>query len=174
MENFLLSQVQFRWHQMLEKSLWTPLTSSEMTFSNILKCFVQNTHINFLTESQIIMHLSWEFTLCPWSSQCIICLLVSIPRAKTQGSSNTGWEGSMCHHFPTLVHTVLGSWDSLLVKAPDSWPKGSEFKSWQKRQENFLLLSQLCVLTLIQCPFHPHVTTVAHKRPRSFCQKRRW
>ena len=34
--------------------------------------------------------------------------------------------------------------------------------------------SQLCVLTLIRCPFHPRVTAVACKRPRSFCQKCRW
>ena len=27
------------------------------------------------------------------------------------------------------------------------------------------------MLTLIRCPFHPCVTAVAHKRPRSFCQK---
>ena len=30
--------------------------------------------------------------------------------------------------------------------------------------------SQLRVLTLIRCPFHPRVTAVARKRPRSFCQ----
>ena len=34
--------------------------------------------------------------------------------------------------------------------------------------------SALCVLTLIRCPFHPRVTAVARKRPRSFCQKCRW
>ena len=49
-----------------------------------------------------------------------------------------------------------------------------QVKSWQKQQENFLLQSQLCVLTLIQCLFHPRVTTVARKRPWSFCQKYRW
>ena len=32
------------------------------------------------------------------------------------------------------------SQDSLVVRAPDSWPKGCEFKSWQK-QQNFLLQS---------------------------------
>ena len=32
----------------------------------------------------------------------------------------------------------------------------------------------LCVLTLTRCPFHPRVTEVARKRPRSFCQKCRW
>ena len=30
------------------------------------------------------------------------------------------------------------------------------------------------MLTLIRCPFHPHVTAVARKRLRSFCQKCRW
>ena len=32
----------------------------------------------------------------------------------------------------------------------------------------------LCLLTLVRCPFHPRVTAVARKRPRSFCQKCRW
>ena len=36
------------------------------------------------------------------------------------------------------------------------------------------LQSQLCVLTLIRCPFQPRVTAVARKRPRSFCQKCRF
>ena len=40
--------------------------------------------------------------------------------------------------------------------------------------EEFFLQSQLCVLTLIRCPFHPRVTAVARRRPRSFCQKCRW
>ena len=31
--------------------------------------------------------------------------------------------------------------------------------------------SQLCVLTLIRCSFHPRVTAVARIKPRSFCQK---
>ena len=29
-------------------------------------------------------------------------------------------------------------------------------------------------MTLIRCPFHPHVTAVARKRAGSFCQKCRW
>ena len=39
---------------------------------------------------------------------------------------------------------------------------------------NFLLKSQACVLSLIRCPFHPRVTAVARKSPRSVCQKCRW
>ena len=67
-----------------------------------------------------------------------------------------------------------GSQDSLLVRAPDSWSEGCKFESQQEQWENFLLQSQLCVLTLIWCSFHPRVTAVARKRPRSFCQKCRW
>ena len=54
------------------------------------------------------------------------------------------------------------SWDSLLVWAPDLWSKGCEFESRQGRWENFLLRSQLCVLTLIQCwlLFSVHSTPV--------------
>ena len=62
-------------------------------------------------------------------------------------------------------------WDSLMVRVPDSWSKSCEFESQQEQQENFLLQSQLCVLTLIQCLFHPRVSAVACKRPRSFYPK---
>ena len=65
---------------------------------------------------------------------------------------------SLCYYYPPLS---------------TSW-KGCEFKSWQERQENFLLHSELCVLTLIWCPVHPRVPTPARKRPRLFCQKCRW
>ena len=65
-----------------------------------------------------------------------------------------------------------GSIDSLLVRAPDSWSKRCEFKTPQERRENFLL--QTFCAELIWCPFHPCVTTVACKRPQSFCQKCRW
>ena len=57
-----------------------------------------------------------------------------------------------------------------MVRAPDS----CQFESRQERRNNFLLQSQLCVLTLIRCPFRPRGTAVARKRPRSFCQKCRW
>ena len=38
----------------------------------------------------------------------------------------------------------------------------------------FSLQSSLSVLTPIRCPFHLHVTALARKRTRSFCQKCRW
>ena len=75
--------------------------------------------------------------------------------------------------FSSLTLSFLTQY-SLLVRALDSWSKGCEFQSWQKRCENFILQSQLCVLTLIWCPFHPRITAAAHKMPQSFCQKCRW
>ena len=64
------------------------------------------------------------------------------------------------HYFSVLI-----SQDSLLVTARYSWLKDCEFESWLEWQENFNLWSQLCVLTLIRCPFHPPVTAVARKDP---------
>ena len=49
----------------------------------------------------------------------------------------------------------------------EHWTGDCEFESRQGRRENFLLQGQLCVLTLIQCPFHPvlpkwHVKDPSH------------
>ena len=52
--------------------------------------------------------------------------------------------------------------------------KDCEFESRHERRESLLLQNKLCVLTLIRCLFHPCVTAVACRRPRSFCQKCRW
>ena len=58
--------------------------------------------------------------------------------------------------FPVcLVCIIHGSWDSLLVRAPDLRSKGCEFESRQERRENFLLQSQLCVLTLYSVSVTP-------------------
>ena len=54
------------------------------------------------------------------------------------------------------------------------WPDWLSCRVNTTRRENFLLQSSLCVLTFIRCPFHSHVTAVARKTPRSFCQKCRW
>ena len=51
------------------------------------------------------------------------------------------------------------------------------FQSRVRRSNNWAIpteLSPWCVFSLFRYPFHPRVTAVAHKRPRSFCQKRRW
>ena len=78
------------------------------------------------------------------------------------------------HYAQSSGQHSTTSWDSLLVRALHSLSEGCKFESQQEWRENFLLQSQLCVLTLIRCPFHPHITALACKRPRSFCQKCSW
>ena len=69
-----------------------------------------------------------------------------------------------CNFGYSATTTTVGSVDSSVVKALDSWLKGCGFKSLQ---ENFLLQRQLSVLTLI-------LVTTGCKRSRSFCQKCMW
>ena len=70
------------------------------------------------------------------------------------------------------VFWTVGNGDSSVVRVPGSWSKGCRFET---QQENFLLQCQLPVLChcqyLFRHPFHPHVTTVARKRPGSIWQK---
>ena len=56
-----------------------------------------------------------------------------------------------------------------MVRALDSWSKGHGFG----RRIFFSGVNFLCWL-LFRYLFHPRVTAVARKRPRSSCQKRRW
>ena len=46
----------------------------------------------------------------------------------------------------------VGSWDSSVVRAPDSWLKGHGLESLQVWQENCLLQGQLSVMILISVP----------------------
>ena len=49
-----------------------------------------------------------------------------------------------------ITSTLQGSRDSLLVRAPDSWSKGCEFESRQKRRENVLFrVNFVCWLLLL-------------------------
>ena len=79
------------------------------------------------------------------------------------------------HTHKHFAHVYAWSRDSSVGTAPGSSSKGCEFYSRQElRRENFLLLGYLSVLTFIRCLFHPRVTAVTRKRPRSFFQKCRW
>ena len=126
------------------------------------------------------------FSLCMYATCMVVCgghdlylkILISFLLQDTDQKENKQYDmqcpqGIKLGDSNTSV-MIAGSWDSLFVRAPDSRPKGCEFKSRQEQRENFLLQSQLCVLTLIRSPFHPRVTAVARKRPRPFCRKCRW
>ena len=61
---------------------------------------------------------------------------------------------------------------SSVVRAPD-WKVAGLKPCRSGRRIFFSRVDFLCWL-LFRYPFHPHVTTVAHKRSWSFCQKCRW
>ena len=75
-----------------------------------------------------------------------------------------------------VVFLSMGSGDSSVVRALDSWLKSRRFESLQERLENFFFFSWVSFLCwlLFRYPFHPRVTAVARKRSRPFCQKCRW
>ena len=51
------------------------------------------------------------------------------------------------HADTGVAYPHMGSWDSSVVRASDSWLKGHGFESLQEQQENFLLQGPLSVLT---------------------------
>ena len=88
-------------------------------------------------------------------------------RRRSGCPNNSTWQQCWGWHDKSQIATtqqlrILMELGWLLGRAPDSLKKDCNFES----------RSLLCVPTLIQCPFHHRVTTVAHKR--SFCQKCRW
>ena len=64
---------------------------------------------------------------------------------------------------PNLTSTVGGFGAGFFLACKDFGRMLDNFRLEQ--QENFLLQGQLCVLTLIQRPFHPLIDTVTHKDP---------
>ena len=77
-------------------------------------------------------------------------------------------------HILSILIVSLGAGVACWLECRTRDRKVCQFESRQERRDDFLLRSQLCVLILFRCPFHPRVTAVARKRPRSFCKKCRW
>ena len=68
---------------------------------------------------------------------------------------------------PSTPHTQLTLEKTIIP----SLPPGLDLATFQSRVRRSY---QRAIPTLTRCPFHPRVTAVARKRPRSFCQKCRW
>ena len=60
-----------------------------------------------------------------------------------------------------------------LERRTRDWRVAGSNPCWSGGRIFFSRVNFLCWL-LFRYPFHPRVTAVARKRPRSFCQKRRW
>ena len=67
----------------------------------------------------------------------------------------------------------MDGWGCSSVGRASDW-HAADAGSIPRCGKGFFSQSQLCVLTLIRCPFHPRVIATARKRPRSFCQKCKW
>ena len=70
----------------------------------------------------------------------------------------------------TMMGVGIGQW--LECRTRD-WKVTGSNPCWSGGRIFFSRVNFLCWL-LFRYPFHPRVTAVAHKRPQSFCQKRRW
>ena len=72
-----------------------------------------------------------------------------------------------------MAQTIPLSWDSLLVERQTRDRKVASLNLSTIGRGIFS--SRVNILCwLIRCPFHPCVTAVACKRPRSFCERCRW
>ena len=60
-----------------------------------------------------------------------------------------------------------------LERRTRDWKVAGSNPCWSGGRIFFSRVNFLCWL-LFRYPFHPRVTAVARKRPRSFCEKRRW
>ena len=113
-------------------------------------------HKNILVQCIFAQEMLLSVSLC---GRCVTSKI-----SKTQAHTS---------HVTEIKQHIQGSWDSSVVRAPDSWLKGCEFKSLLERWEiSFSRVNFLCWL-LFQYLFHPCVNAVARKRPQSFCQQGR-
>ena len=71
-------------------------------------------------------------------------------------------------------HDCLGSGDSSVVRAPDSWSKGRGSSPGRSGERIFFPGVNFLCWVLFRYPFHPRLTAVARKWSWWFCQKCRW
>ena len=71
-----------------------------------------------------------------------------------------GVSGTMPHVLTHQPNVLINIYNTIKVASSNPCWNGGRI----------VFSCQLCVLTRIRCPFHPCVTPVACKRPRSFCQ----
>ena len=99
----------------------------------------------------------------------------SVPRALELCESRGGHLGSRPYIIVrTVSMEILGAgiaqW---LEHRTRDWKVAGSNPCWNGGRIFFSRVDFLCWL-LFRYPFHPRVTAVARKRPRSFCQKCRW
>ena len=113
----------------------------------------------------------WAWLPCEvWRTySCIVCSAAALVQRMFRMDCEQGWlmqtctvqytaeNGFTCFclYKAQICLMVVGSGDSSVVRASDSWSKGPEFESRQERREKFLLQGQLSVLTLVSVSVPP-------------------
>ena len=165
----------FRSPSIIHSLLHTIISLSQCTMHSLLHTII--------TLSQYTMH-SLLHTIISLSQYSMHSLLHAINPFAAQYNSLLQINKCLVEHtndFSSRPLTLskhnrreLGSGDSSVVRAPDSWSKGRRFESRQDRRENVFLHGQFSVLTLISVwSVPPRVTAVARKRSRPYWKKRR-
>ena len=102
-------------------------------------------------------------------------MLVSVSVSDVLVSLFMCWSVYLCLMCWSVYLWLMGAGIAQWLERRTRDRKGAGSTRLLERRENFLLQGPLSVLLfLFRYPFHPRVTAVARKRPRSFCQKRRW
>ena len=114
---------------------------------------------------------AWAYFLLGFKLWCLCFQCDEVLR------QNGPWLKSVCrkqiscgYFFPDFWGVGIAQW--LECRTRDRKVVGSN-PCWSGGRIFFSRVNFLCWL-LFRYPFHPRVTAVARKRPRSSCQKRRW
>ena len=87
--------------------------------------------------------------------------------------SNTPLHCRYVYHYTFVSYPYLCIY-LLLAERQTRDRKVASSNSGRDNRRTFFFQGQLCLLTLILCPFHPRVTAVARKRPGHSAKKCRW
>ena len=135
------------------------------------------------TCSQTLLY-NWTLTLTQFPQSVDIARDMYDAKERHPHRHMQGHTRMHAHTQTSLVtlSTATGTWQnkfSQRVRVGLQTICGEEFRAFKSSMKCCSVFksspqSKLCVLILIQCPFHTCVTAVACKRPRPFCQKCRW
>ena len=108
--------------------------------------------------------LTYHGVSSPWYKHQLSYRWVSLPWYEHQ--LTYPWVSSPWYPWGAGIAQWLDRWTR-------DWKVAGSNPCWSGGRIFFSRVNFLCWL-LFRYPFHPHVTAVARKRPRSFCQKCRW
>ena len=158
-----------------EEELVKENTTSSFIFVNYCYVVIRTGMAIWVSVQAIIMHSLKDVTHSKKKkSQCYILPLAAI-QADGHASSklheffHMSQKQKIIFSFFFIVRFI-----SVSVESRTCEQKVGNSNSGRSGRRIFFSRVNFCVLTPVQCPFHPCVTAVGLKRPRSFFQKCSW